>query len=86
MRFEIKLRIVTDDGDVIDDQEVLTLDKGDSRLEALGPVARRGQAAARPPATAAGGRSGQELRRPPSTLRGLPAPAAVQGALQLGVP
>ncbi len=36
MRFEIKLRIVTDAGDAINDEVILTLDKGHERLEEIG--------------------------------------------------
>jgi hypothetical protein len=48
MRIQIQLRIVGDDGSVISANEVLHLDKGDDRLEAIGlsfsnfSVTRRG--------------------------------------------
>jgi hypothetical protein len=36
MRFEIQLRVVADDGRLIQDHEALVLDKADTRLEAIG--------------------------------------------------
>lgn len=44
MRFEIKLRIVTDEGRVIEDREVLALEKTDTRLEAIGLSLAEGKA------------------------------------------
>jgi hypothetical protein len=36
MRFEIRLRIVADEGEAISDEEVLTLEKDHERIEAVG--------------------------------------------------
>ena len=36
MRFEIRLRIVADEGETISDEEVLVLEKGQERVEAVG--------------------------------------------------
>jgi hypothetical protein len=36
MRFEIQLRIVADDGVVIEDRKILALDKANDRIEAIG--------------------------------------------------
>ena len=36
MRIQIQFRIVADDGSVISEDEILQLDKGDDRLEAIG--------------------------------------------------
>ena len=36
MRFEVKLRVVADDGAVIEDCEILALDKANDRIEAIG--------------------------------------------------
>ncbi len=36
MRVQLQLRIVGDDGQVISEDEILRLDKGDDRLEAIG--------------------------------------------------
>ena len=44
MRFEIQLRVVTDDGEVVEDQEALTLEKTDTRLEAIGLSLAEGKA------------------------------------------
>ena len=44
MRFEIKLRIVGDDGQVIETDEVLALDKTDTPLEAIGLSLTEGKA------------------------------------------
>ena len=44
MRFEIQLRVVADDGGVIEDHEVLALEKTDARLEAIGLSLAEGKA------------------------------------------
>lgn len=44
MRFEIQLRVVADDGGVIEDHEVLALEKTVARLEAIGLSLAEGKA------------------------------------------
>jgi hypothetical protein len=44
MRFEIQLRVVADDGRVIENHEVLALEKADTQLEAIGLSLAEGKA------------------------------------------